>query len=134
MNGELQLTNKYLGTGLATEEESILVARFGLGDATNADIVRIEWPSGTVPEFYNVAPRQTLTITEPPRLLSSFTNGMPRFSLRGGRGLQYDIQSSADLSTWSDLGNITITNINGTAPIIDTNLPGPQRFYRALLR
>lgn len=45
-----------------------LIAHFGLGDATNVETLRIEWPSGTVQEITNVAPRQILTITEPPRL------------------------------------------------------------------
>jgi hypothetical protein len=42
-----------------------LLAHFGLGDATNIDTIRIEWPSGIAQELYNLAPRQSLTITEP---------------------------------------------------------------------
>src|SRR5204862_649859 len=42
-----------------------LRAAFGLGDATNADVVRIEWPSGIVQELYDVVPRQFLTVIEP---------------------------------------------------------------------
>jgi hypothetical protein len=42
-----------------------LRAAFGLGDATNADVVRIEWPSGIVQELHDVAPRQFLTVIEP---------------------------------------------------------------------
>lgn len=110
-----------------------LVAHFGLGDATNADIVRIEWPSGLVQEFQNVAPKQILTYTEPPRLLASTTNGVPQFSLKGGRGFQYEIDSSADLSTWSSNSTVTITNLNGMVPIVDINPPAlDQRFYRAV--
>jgi len=40
-------------------------ANFGLGDATNAAVVRIEWPSGLVQEFRDVAPKQFLNVTEP---------------------------------------------------------------------
>jgi hypothetical protein len=40
-------------------------ANFGLGDATNAQIVRIEWPSGLAQEFRGVTPRQILNVTEP---------------------------------------------------------------------
>jgi len=58
MNGELQLIYKYFGTGLAFEEEPILVAHFGLGGATDADMVRTAWPSGTVQELQNVAAKQ----------------------------------------------------------------------------
>jgi hypothetical protein len=110
-----------------------LVSHFGLGDATNADIVRIEWPSGTVQEIPNVAAKQIVTITEPPRLLATLTNGSPQFSLKGGRGFQYEIDSSPDLLTWSPIGTLTITNLNGIVQIVDTNPPASdQRFYRAI--
>jgi hypothetical protein len=42
-----------------------MVAHFGLGDATNIDLVRIEWPSGIVQEFHDVSQRQFLTVVEP---------------------------------------------------------------------
>jgi hypothetical protein len=110
-----------------------LVAHFGLGDATNADIVRIEWPSGLVQVFPNVAAKQILTITEPPRLLTTATGGVPQYSLKGGRGFQYEIDSSTDLLAWSPIGMLTITNLNGIAQIVDTNSPASdQRFYRAV--
>jgi enediyne biosynthesis protein E4 len=41
---------------------------FGLGDATTAEVVRIEWPSGEVTELYDVAADQILDVQEPPRL------------------------------------------------------------------
>jgi hypothetical protein len=110
-----------------------LTAHFGLGDATNVDRLRIEWPSGLVQEIPNVAARQILTITEPPRLLASTTGGVPQFSLKGGRGFQYEIDSSPDLAAWSPIGTLTITNLNGTALVVDTNPPASdQRFYRAI--
>jgi hypothetical protein len=110
-----------------------LDAHFGLGNATNIDTLRIEWPSGIVQEFQNVAPKQILTITEPPRLLASTTNGVPQFSLKGGRFMQYDIQASSDLMAWSPVSTVTITNLSGTAQIIDPGAPGSDhRFYRAV--
>jgi uncharacterized repeat protein (TIGR03803 family) len=127
-----QLREINTGSGYCTGP---LEAHFGLGDATNADNVRIEWPSGTVQEFYNVAPRQILTYTEPPRLLASATNGVPQFVLKGGRFMQYDILASTDLATWSPVGTVTITNMNGTAQITDPNAPGSDcGFYRAVAR
>jgi hypothetical protein len=107
---------------------------FGLGDATNIDLVRIEWPSGTVQELQNISAKQTLSITEPARLQISQANDSLQFTLRGGRGFKYDIQASANLaSTWSSLGEITITNINGTASITETNgIGSTSRFYRAV--
>ena len=58
-----QLREIFGGAGLSITQP--LLAHFGLGDATNIDTVRIEWPSGIVQEQYNLAPRQSLTITEP---------------------------------------------------------------------
>jgi hypothetical protein len=122
-----------INTGSGWGNNNPLVAQFGLGDATNADIVRIEWPSGLVQEFQNVAAKQILTYTEPPRLLATATAGIPQFSLKGGRGFQYEIDSSADLSTWSSNSTVTITNLNGIVPIVDINPPASdQRFYRAI--
>ena len=61
------------------------------------------------------------------------TNGVPQFSLKGGRGLFYQIETSTDLSKWSPIiGAVTITNFDGTAQIMDTNASGvDRRFYRA---
>jgi hypothetical protein len=109
---------------------SELRAHFGLGDATSIDTVRIEWLSGAVQEFHNVAPRQMLTYTEPPLLLASANNGLPQISIKGGRGMQYDVQVSTNLSSWSSIGTLTILNISGVAQIVDTNA-FDYRFYRA---
>jgi hypothetical protein len=113
-----------------------LRANFGLGDATNVDVVRIEWPSGSVQELHEVSPKQFLTVTEPPRLFATLTNGVPQFTLKGGRGFQYQIVGAVRLTgiwNWSDLGILTITNQNGTALITDTFLPATtkSRFYYA---
>jgi hypothetical protein len=59
-----------------------LRAPFGLGDATSADLVRIEWPSGIVQELTNVAANRILTIPEP--LVVSI--GWCRDKLNGGGG------------------------------------------------
>jgi hypothetical protein len=48
---------------------------------------------------------------------------------RGAVG-QYEIDSSPDLLTWSSNSIVTITNLNGTAQIIDTSAPTTDRFYR----
>jgi enediyne biosynthesis protein E4 len=112
-----------------------LVAHFGLGDATNVNTLRVEWPSGTVQEFQNVAAKQILTITEPPRLMAALTNGFPQFSIKGGRFFQYEIESSTDLSNWSSIGTVMVTNFNGAVQITDTNAPSAKAiFYRAISR
>src|SRR5262249_18348745 len=111
-----------------------LNAHFGLGDATNAESVRIEWPSGTVQEFQNVAAQRFVTVTEPSRLNVSATNSVLQINLKGGRNLQYDIQSGTNLLNWTVVNTISITNFDGTAKITQTNAPGSRlRFYRAVL-
>ena len=111
-----------------------LVAHFGLGDATNVETLRIEWPSGTVQELHNVTPKQILTLTEPPRLTATKVSGQPQFTLKGGRNMTYDIEVSSNLTSWSALSTVTITNLNGTAPITDPAPNVGQKFYRAVLR
>ena len=109
------------------------VAHFGLGEATNVDVLRIEWPSGIVQEFPGVAARQILTVTEPPWLSASVTNGVPQFTLKGGRGLRYDVEGSANLTNWTPLGTVIVTNISGFISITDADPSGSgQRFYRAV--
>jgi hypothetical protein len=110
------------------------VAHFGLGDATKLEVLRIEWPSGAVQEFQGVAARQILTVAEPSRLWAAMSNGVPQIGLKGGRNLQYQIEASDDLASWASIGTLTITNLDGTVKIIDTNAPGlNRRFYRAAL-
>ena len=125
-----QLREINTGNGFAANPLEI---HFGLGDATNVETLRIEWPSGTVQQFQNVAAKQYLTITEPSLLHINSTNGRPQLTLRGGRGFQYNIESSTNLMAWSLHGTLTVTNFNGTALMVDTNSPAsPHRFYRAM--
>ena len=64
---------------------------------------------------------------------SIHTDGIKIHAIKGGRGFQYEIDSSPDLSVWSSIGILTVTNLNGIASIVDTNPPSPgQRFYRAV--
>jgi len=80
-----------------------LEAHFGLADATKVETLRIEWPSGAVQEFHDVAAKQFLTITEPPRLqaLGRLADGSFQLSLTGGLGFAYDLQRSTDLAQWT---------------------------------
>ena len=114
--------------------QSALEAHFGLGNATNVETLRIEWPSGTVQEFPNVAARQYLTVTEPSRLVDPTMAQPQQLTLEGGLNMRYDIQTSTNLADWSLLATLTITNLNGTALIMDTNAPGSGHFYHAVLR
>jgi hypothetical protein len=42
-----------------------LIAHFGLGSATSAKLLRIEWPSGIVQKLQNIPAKQFLTTIEP---------------------------------------------------------------------
>ena len=110
-----------------------LIAHFGLGDATKVETLRLEWPSGTVQELHNVAPRQILTLTEPPRLTATKVSGQPQFTLKGGRNMTYDIEASSNPTTWAALSTVTITNLSGTALITDpAGTVAKHKFYRAV--
>jgi hypothetical protein len=103
-----------------------------LGDATNVDIVRVEWPSGAVQELTNVAARQFLTIKEPSRLNAHYLAGPAEFylSLQGGRGLAYSIESSPDFVNWTPLA--TLTNRTGIITLTNQPTVGERgRFFRA---
>ncbi|MCI0540586.1 MAG: CRTAC1 family protein [Verrucomicrobiales bacterium] len=110
-----------------------LVAHFGLGNATNVEVLRIEWPSGSVQEVREVPAKQILTLTEPPRLSMSLATGVPQITLKGGRGFRYRIEASDDLRVWSLFGDSTITNLSGTVSFADASLPASaRRFYRSI--
>lgn len=110
---------------------SVMLAHFGLGDATNVTALRVEWPSGAVQEFQNLQVKQTLTITEPPRLTPlALAAGKPQFSLIGGVGFKYNVQVSSDLTTWSNWRSVT--NTSRTITITDDDAMGAQRYYRAV--
>ena len=123
----------------AVDGGSGLLAHFGLGDATNVDVLRIEWPSGIVQELTNVAPKQFLTITEQqvgvteaPGLPESRSgDGTVQLSLTGQTNLLYVIEASTNLVQWTKIG--VRTNLTGSVEFADraaTNYP--QRFYRAV--
>jgi hypothetical protein len=107
-----------------------LVGHFGAGEATIIDTVRVEWPSGIVQEIHGVATNQFLTITEPPLLQASLTNGNFELLLTSGIGSSSSIEVSTDLVTWTSLVNVT--NTTRTVHVPDPDAAGHKsRFYRA---
>jgi hypothetical protein len=108
-----------------------LRATFGLGDATNIDIVRIEWPSGTVQEMRHVATKQFLTVIEPARLNGILAEGQYQLVLNGGIGFTYGVETSTNLVGWTPLTEIQTTNM--TMPIISADgRTAGRRYFRAL--
>ncbi|MBI3848752.1 MAG: VCBS repeat-containing protein [Verrucomicrobia bacterium] len=116
-----------------------LFAHFGLGDATNIDLVRIEWPSGIVQTITNVAPKQSLTVVEhqqpgvvsTPSLssVSLATNGAVNLSVTGDTNLLYLFEASTNLVNWTKVGvRSNATGIVGFTDIKATNYV--NRFYR----
>lgn len=107
-----------------------LVAHFGLGDATKADVVRIEWPSGTVQQLQNVTGDQSLTVWEPPYLRAALLpNDACQLTIKAEPNRAWRIEVSSDLKTWGPLA--TETHAEVTFQYTDTTAVGSgQRFYR----
>jgi hypothetical protein len=112
------------GSGHCSQNQ--LRAHFGLGDATNVDVLRIEWPSGIVQEFADVPANQILTVTEPARLIPQ---GAGAFQIQCWLGQTFAVEMSTDLITWSWVENIT----NDTGVLLFTDAEANDhdcRFYR----
>ena len=115
-----------------------LVSHFGLGDATNVDTLRIEWPSGIVQTLTNVGARQILTVVEhqigatnAPAVtgISHSTNGSVSLSASGNPGFLYVFWGSTNLVNWNWLG--VRSNATGTVQFSDLQATNhPSRFYR----
>jgi hypothetical protein len=115
-----------------------LTAHFGLGAATNVEVVRIEWPSGVVQTLTNVASRQILTVeehqvgtTNSPNIttISRATDGSVNLSVSGDRGLLYVFEGSTNLLNWTWLG--VRSNATGAVQFTDFGATNyASRFYR----
>jgi hypothetical protein len=111
---------------------SALRVHFGLGDATNVNVLRVEWPSGTVKEWRNIAVNQILTLKEPPVLSVVGMDGLGRFqlSMTGRQGQIYALDYSSNLVQWTELTGFTATN--RVTLLYDPGAAVAQRrFYRA---
>jgi enediyne biosynthesis protein E4 len=113
-----------------------LRAHFGLGDATNAEIVRVEWPSGQVTELRNVASKQFLTIVEPNLRVAAVAPGEVQLTVDGRLGSRYEIHSTTGLSNdsgteWTLYQRVTNTTRSLTVPITNAQ-DSPQRFYKVV--
>jgi hypothetical protein len=108
------------------------VAHFGLGDATNVDVLRIEWSSGRVQELYNIPAGQYITVTEPASL------SMPRAGelvIKCWKGMAWQVETSSDLSAWTPLATVTNENLTGAIQWTDPSVRRPDAcFYRVTKR
>jgi hypothetical protein len=117
-----------IGTGNIAQND--LRPHFGLGDAPLATTVRIEWPSGAVEEFSNLARDQFYTIVEPSLRGAMTPNGEFELTATVSTNRNCSLLGSADLSDWTTLTNFTG---QGEVPvrIVDPEAPGQsQRFYQ----
>jgi hypothetical protein len=122
--------------GSANCSQSDLRAHFGLGDARNVDLLRIEWPIGVVQELTNVVANQILTVTEhqagatnPPSLMASKSaDGALQLTATGQTDLRYAFEASTNLVQWTKIA--VRTNLTGTLDYPPPASSSPQRFYR----
>ena len=105
---------------------------FGLGDATNVDLVRIEWPSGIVEELTNVPPAQIVTIVEPKLKGAIMGDGLFHLSLTMGTNRLYHLETSTDLAHWTALTNCTGSGSCTPVKFVDPESPSVNsaKFYR----
>ena len=101
INGETVRQVREISGNHAWQDD--LRPHFGLGPATNVDLVRIEWPSGIVEEFTNVAPRQILTFVEPSLKGSIVQDGKFHVAMTMSTNRVYQPQASADVVAWTVL-------------------------------
>jgi hypothetical protein len=114
-----------------------LDVHFGLGDATTIDTLRIEWPSGIVQEFQDVAVDQFLTIEEP---LADPVLAIPtwisptelQIVLSGETGQTYRLENSEDLQTWTTVDTVTLGDPAEQTFTVTNTGALPAVFYRVV--
>jgi hypothetical protein len=94
--------------------------------------LRIEWPSGIVQELHDVAPKQFLTIWEPPALRGAvLADGSCQLTVIAEPNRAWRIEASTDLKTWQKLE--AVTNTQATFQYTDTAAKSMDcRFYRVM--
>jgi hypothetical protein len=104
IGGKAMWQMRVIGTGAGYASQNELRAHFGLGDATVADEVRIEWPSGIVQTLSNVAVKQFLTVTESANLSPSINSSPSSQTVASGSTAVFSVQvtgSPAPAYQWS---------------------------------
>ena len=126
---EVSCENGYAG-------QNGLLAHFGLGDATDVTMLRIEWPSGIVEELPDVAANQSLTVEESqsyggqrPALtgVEKTVSGLHLTITEPDATARYLIEASTDLTSWTKL--MARTSAGGTTNYLDRRL---QEWHRRL--
>ncbi|MCP5524135.1 MAG: VCBS repeat-containing protein [Verrucomicrobiales bacterium] len=98
----------------------------GLGDAVVAESVRIEWPSGVVQEFSNVAADQILTVVEP---IGLNLDNLGQLSWHSTTGREFNCESAPSLDgPWSPLDEPV--EVDGTLRTAAIQTEAAVHFYR----
>ncbi len=105
---------------------------FGRGDATKADLVRIEWPSETVQELTNVPVNQFLTVWEPPALKAAVQDDRACvLTIAAQPNRAWRVEISSNLVNWQTL--TTVSSPQVTSEYTDSSTGGVDcRFYRVV--
>ncbi len=108
-------------------------AHFGLGNATKVTTLRVEWPSGTVEEFTNLTVNQMLTLVEPSLRGEFGVDGMFYLQIKGDPNRTYEVQASADLTTWESVLYVVGPGADQAVEIAEPVSEQSQRFYRMVV-
>jgi hypothetical protein len=124
--------------------DQAFIAHFGLGDAEQVDLLRIEWPSGIVQELTDLEPNQMLTVVEtqnvPTTQLPQVTDVSTADGLRlvvecptePMAGVRCVLEASDDLVRWTKVQ--VRANETGTMEFTDPHAADhPSRFYRVVV-
>jgi hypothetical protein len=116
-------------TGDGLDNGSHRYAHFGLGNATQVDVLRIEWPSGIAQEFKNLAVKQILTVTEARQLRLDCSlrpsDGAFVLTVTADPGQQVKVYGSEDLANWIEVGELT-----GGGEVLDMPTGTALQFFK----
>ncbi|HEY5910047.1 MAG TPA: FG-GAP-like repeat-containing protein [Verrucomicrobiae bacterium] len=127
---DVRQTQQVAAGGFGTDNG--VIPHFGLGDAINVPLLRIEWPSGIFEEFTNVAPKQILTIVEPSLKGHLGTDGKFHVAMTMSTNRVYQLQATTDFVNWTVLTNCTGSGSCEPIEYVDPAAPavGSSRYYR----
>jgi Leucine-rich repeat (LRR) protein len=136
-NGRWQTFQKLSVNGASNQDLRVL--QFGLGSATQADSIKISWPSGYNSVVTNVAGNQRTQITEPNLLADDSTALVAIYNAMGGANwLNKTNWLTGNIRTWYGVkvknGRLNSLRLNdnglaGTIPAAVGNLVGLDSLY-----
>jgi len=150
INGDLQIREIRAGDSFCSQND-LMTAHFGLGTATEADSLIIEWPVGTVDKLYNVAADRHIEVREgigEVSPLQQVSLGFPadgdtlraisaatlRWDLVGGNGLLgTEMGTSFNLRLKGTNLDTVFSNISDTSYALDLSLLNSGSTYEWMI-